>query len=85
MSFVMLVAPEGFDQEYGLDEGGEHCDHLPVIVEGRDVEALFGGREIECAALDNLSIPKMNNHPMLHHPGTLRSQVTPLQVVLFIY
>ena len=56
-----------------------------MIVEGRDVEAVFGGREIECAALDNLSIRKMNNHPMLHHPGALPSQVAPLQVVLLIY
>jgi hypothetical protein len=83
--FVVLVTAEGFHEEDGLDEGGEHRDDVLVILEGCHVEAVFGGGEIECAALDNLSVPKMNNHPMLHHPGTLPSQIAPLQVVLFIY
>jgi hypothetical protein len=83
--FVILVAAEVFHEEDGLDEGGEHRDDVLVIFESCDVEAVFGGGEIECAALDNLSVPKMNNHPMLYHPGALPSQVAPLQVVLLIY
>ncbi len=45
VGFVVLVA---------LDEGGEHRDDLLVILEGCDVEAVFGGGKIEGAALDNL-------------------------------
>ena len=74
--FVILVAAEVFHEEDGLDEGGEHRDDVLVIFESCDVEAVFGGGEIECAALDNLSVPKMNYHPIcsiIQAPSRLKS------------
>ena len=79
MVFMVLVTLKGFDEEDGLDKGGEHRDDLLLILEGCDMEAVFGWAEIESAALDNLSVPKMNNHPMLYHSGALLSQTTRIQ------
>jgi hypothetical protein len=85
MVFMVLVALEGFDEEDGFDQRGEHRDDLLLILYGCDVEAVFGRSEIEGAAFDNLSVSKMNNHSMLHHSGTFSSQLVLLEVVLSIF
>jgi len=67
VSLVVFVATEHFDEEDGLDHKSEHRDDLFFILECCDVEAVFGWCEIESAALDYLSVSKMNNHLMLCH------------------
>jgi hypothetical protein len=76
VGFVVLVAAEGFHEEDSLDEGCKHRDDLLLILYSRDMEAVFRGRKVKGAAFDNLSVTKMNYHPMLHHPGAFLSQIT---------
>jgi len=85
VSLVVLLSFEGLDKEDSLDDGGGDLDDLFRIVDSGDVEDIFVRGEIESAALYNLSVSKMDNNLVLHHPGILLSQGSRLEAVLCIF